>query len=119
MKLLIVDDSQAMRNIIKWNLNQSEVHIDKVFEASCCKDALLIIETKKPDLVITDWNMPEMGGLQLLRELRETHNSVRFGFVTTQVSTSIHNIAKDACADFIVSNPSCLNTFKTQISQSL
>ncbi len=119
MKLLIVDDSQAMRNIIKWNLNQAEVHVDKVYEASCCEDALHIIETKKPDLVITDWNMPEMGGLQLLRELREINNTVRFAFVTTQASTNIHNIAKDAGADFIVSNPSCINTFKTQISQAL
>ena len=119
MKILIVDDSQAMRKIIKWTIRQANMQAGEIFEASCSEDALQLVEFKKPDLIITDWNMPEMGGLEFLRALRKSHNTVRFGFVATQTSTNIRNIAKDAGADFIISNPSSLNTFKTQVSQSL
>lgn len=118
MKILIVDDSLAMRKIIKWNLKNSEFHDHQILEASCSQDALQIIECKRPDLVITDWNMPELGGLELLKTLRDANNFVKFGFVITQSTTNIQNIAKETGADFIVSNPSSLNSFKTQISQS-
>ncbi len=119
MKILIVDDSQAMRKIIKWTIRQAEMHADEILEASCSEDALLLSETKNPDLVITDWNMPEMGGLEFLKALRNSRNTVRFGFVVTQTSANICNLAKDAGADFIISNPSSSNTFKTQVNQSL
>ncbi len=119
MKILVVDDSQAMRKIIKWNLGHTEFIHDKILEASCSQEALDIIETQKPDLVITDWNMPEMGGLQLLKTLRETHNPVKFGFFLTQSSANIRTIAKATGADFIISNPSSLKTFKSQINQPI
>ena len=119
MKILLVDDSRAMRNIVQWNLQHSEICIDKIFEASCVQDAFQIIEDKKPDVVITDWNMPELAGLQLLKAVRETQNPVRFGFMITQSSTSILNLIKDAGADFIISSPSSTNTVETQICQSL
>ncbi len=119
MKILIVDDSQAMRKIIKWTIKLADMGADSIYEASCSEDAILLSETKKLDLIITDWNMPDMGGLQFLRALRESHNKVKFGFVVTQASTNIYNIAKDAGADFIISNPNSSNTFKAQINQSL
>ena len=119
MKILVVDDSQAMREIVKWNLSHTDFGHDKILEASCGQDALEIIEIQKPDLVITDWNMPEMAGLQLLRTLREAHNSVKFGFVLTQSSENVRTIAKDSGADFIISNPSSVHSFKTQINQPL
>lgn len=119
MKILIVDDSQAMRKIIKWAIRQAELHADEILEASCCEDALVIAETKKPELIITDWNMPEMGGLVFLEALRNSRNMARFGFVVTQTSTNIRSLAKDVGADFIISNPNTSNTFKAQVSQSL
>ncbi|MFK7815395.1 MAG: response regulator [Gammaproteobacteria bacterium] len=119
MKILIVDDSQAMRKIIKWTIKLADMNADEFFEASCSDDALLISETKKLDLIITDWNMPEMGGLALLKALRDSQNMVRFGFVVTQSSTNIYNLAKDAGANFIISNPSSSNTFKAQVNQTL
>ena len=119
MKILIVDDSRAMRKIIQWNLRHAGICVEKIFEASCVQDAFQIIESKRPDLVITDWNMPEMGGLQLLKAVRDVQNSVRFGFVITQTSTNLRNLVKDAGANFIVSNPSSLSSLKAQIAQSL
>ncbi len=119
MKILIVDDSHSMRKIVKWNLSHAGNHIDKILEASCLTDALHIIETKRPEIVIADWNMPEMGGLQLLKVLREAHNSIQFGFVITHPTNSICNLAKEVGADFIISNPSFFHAHTKQVTQSL
>lgn len=119
MKILIVDDSQAMRKIIKWTIKSADINADQIFEASCSDDALLLSETKNLDLIITDWNMPEMGGLELLKTLRNSNNMVKFGFVVTQSSANIHNLAKNAGANFIITNPTSSNTFATQINQVL
>jgi len=119
MKILIVDDSQAMRKIIKWNLRHSKITHHKFFEASSNYDAQQIIELKNPDLVICDWNLPEMGGIQLLKALRDSNNHVKFGFVVTQMSSSAHNIAMETGADFIISNPTMLKEFNMQASQTL
>jgi len=115
MNILIVDDSEAMREIIKWNLRLAAVNHNRIYEACCYVDALHIVETRKLSLVIADWNMPEMGGLRLLRTLRETHNSIQFGFVVTQTSNKIRDTAHNAGADFIISDPSNINVFKTQV----
>ena len=116
MKILIIDDSTAMRKVIKWILRQADIHAEKLIEASSSEDGLRQIEINNPDLVITDWNMPSMAGLELLKTLRESNNPVKFGFVTTQASTKIQTIAKDAGADFIISSPYTLDTFKNSIS---
>ena len=46
--------------------------------------ALLVIDKEKPDLVLSDWNMPEMKGIELLKKLREDGNFIRFGFITSE-----------------------------------
>lgn len=112
MKILIVDDSQAMRKVVKWIIRQTDIHTEELYEASNSEDGLIQVESKNPDLVITDWNMPNMGGLEFLKALRKNNKSVAFGFVTTKASMKIRNIAKDAGADFIISNPSSLDSFK-------
>lgn len=119
MKILIVDDSTAMRKVVKWILRQADIHAEELIEASNSEDGLLQVEIKKPDVVITDWNMPNMGGLEFLKALRESNNSVTFGFVTTQASAKIRNIAKDAGADFIISSPFTLDSFKNSIKPAL
>lgn len=119
MKILIVDDSRAMRKIIKWTIKLADMKVDEIFEASCSDEALLLSETRNLDLIITDWNMPEMAGLEFLKALRNSQNMVKFGFVVTHSSTHIYNLAKDAGANFIISNPNSTNTFKAQVNQSL
>ncbi len=68
MKILVVDDSPTMRRIIIDSL----LHIgyDDVVEAEDGKDALQRITTSAVDFVITDWNMPVMNGLELLKKIR-------------------------------------------------
>ena len=69
MKLLVVDDSSTMRRIIKNTLQR--LGFDDVLEAEHGVEAWQIME-RTPDInvLITDWNMPEMNGLDLVRKVR-------------------------------------------------
>ena len=68
MKILAVDDSATMRRIIKNQLKQSG--FDQVDEAENGREALGLLKAGGYDLLITDWNMPEMCGLDLVKEVR-------------------------------------------------
>ena len=68
MNILVVDDFSTMRRIISNVLRQ--LGFDNIIEAEDGSKALEILEAEKVDFVITDWNMPQMSGLDLLKALR-------------------------------------------------
>ena len=68
MKVLVVDDFATMRRIITNVLR--EIGFDSIVEAEDGNQALKILESQRIDFVITDWNMPEMSGLDLLKAIR-------------------------------------------------
>ncbi|WP_331775642.1 chemotaxis response regulator CheY [Sulfurospirillum sp. 1612] len=69
MKLLVVDDSSTMRRIIKNTL--ARLGYTDVLEAEHGVDAWQVMEKNSDiDMLITDWNMPEMNGLELVRKVR-------------------------------------------------
>jgi len=69
--LITVDDSLTMRRIIKNTLNK--VGFKNILEAADGVEALDIIANNKVDLIITDWNMPEMDGLEFIRTLKASN----------------------------------------------
>lgn len=73
MKILAVDDSATMRRIIKNQLKQAGY--EEVDEAGNGREALTMLGQAQYDLLITDWNMPEMCGLDLVKEVRKTDAS--------------------------------------------
>lgn len=70
MKILIVDDSRIMRMIVKNSLLKQKRHEYDFFEADNGVDAFNILESTSVDLVLLDWNMPQLSGLDLMKELR-------------------------------------------------
>jgi PleD family two-component response regulator len=68
-KILIVDDFDAMRKIIKDNLLVKGIR--KLLMAENGQQALDILKKNSVDLIITDWNMPKMTGIELIREIRK------------------------------------------------
>ncbi len=72
MKVLVVDDFATMRRIIKNILRQ--IGFTNIIEADDGSTALPILEKDNIDLVITDWNMPKMSGLELLKAIRSNPN---------------------------------------------
>jgi two-component system, chemotaxis family, chemotaxis protein CheY len=68
MNILVVDDFSTMRRIITNVLKQ--LGYENILEAEDGTKALTILESQKVDFVITDWNMPQMSGLDLLKAIR-------------------------------------------------
>ncbi|WP_297452741.1 chemotaxis response regulator CheY [Persephonella sp.] len=69
IKILVVDDMATMRRIIKGLLEQ--LGFKNIDEAEDGKVALQKLKSGKYDFVITDWNMPNMTGLELVQEIRK------------------------------------------------
>jgi two-component system chemotaxis response regulator CheY len=70
LDVLIVDDSAAIRKILQRVLRQTDVPIGEVFEAGDGVEALNVMNSHKVGLVLSDINMPNMDGLQLLGEIK-------------------------------------------------
>lgn len=105
MKILIVDDSKTMRMLVKRGLRQAGFTSCEVVEAECGADAIASIEKQKPDVVLCDWNMPGMTGLELLQQLRSQGFQSTFGFVTSEGTPEMRSLAEKAGAQFYVAKP--------------
>ena len=72
--ILVVDDEAAQREVVAYNLESSGY---KVICADNREDALLITYEEQPDLIVLDWMMPKLSGIEVCRQLRvkkETKN---------------------------------------------
>ncbi len=74
--------------------------------------ALTAIKASAPDLVLSDWNMPNMTGIELLENLNKDGVSVKFGFVTTEATPEMRARATSAGAKFLISKPFTPESFK-------
>lgn len=119
MKILVVDDSKAMRMIVKRTLRQAGQEDHEIEEAGDGSEALPMVESFKPDLIMSDWNMPEMTGIEFLRALRAAGNNVRFGFVTSEGTSDMRQIADEAGAEFLITKPFDSATFEAVLSASV
>jgi len=82
MKILLVDDSRTIRNIQKNVLAQ--MGYTDILEAADGVEALKLLESETPDLVLVDWNMPNMDGLTLVSRIRQKDTALPLIMVTTE-----------------------------------
>jgi len=115
--LLIVDDSKAMRMIIQRALRQSSLGEHRVEEATNGQEALVKLRSGRFDLVLADWNMPEMSGIELLKAIRAESMNVRFGFVTSEGTDDIRNLAMQSGAQFVIVKPFTPETLNRVLMQ--
>jgi two-component system chemotaxis response regulator CheY len=111
MRVLIADDSRVMRQIVVRTLRQAGYEWD-VVEAADGAQALDMIAADEPDLVLSDWNMPHMSGIELLRTLRAAGWSTPFGFVTSEGSPEMRELADAEGALFLVAKPFTADSFR-------
>lgn len=105
MKILVVDDSPVMRKLIARSIRQAGYGDAEVVDAEDGAQAITVAEQERPDLILADWNMPNLTGIEMLRALRADGNNVTVGFVTSESSVEIRKQAQEAGASFFLSKP--------------
>jgi two-component system chemotaxis response regulator CheY len=119
MKVLVADDSRVMRQIVMRTLRQAGYgHVD-VVEAANGAEGLALCADEQPDLVLSDWNMPEMTGIEFLRSLRSQGDARPFGFVTSEGSPAMRDTAAEAGALFLIAKPFNADTFRDALEPVL
>jgi two-component system chemotaxis response regulator CheY len=86
--ILIADDSGTMRQVIKKIVGMSGIPVGEYFEAANGKEALTVLEDAWVDVILSDINMPEMDGIQFLKEVKahEVYKTIPVIFITTEAS---------------------------------
>lgn len=86
MDVLIVDDSAAIRKILQRVLRQTEMPIGTIHEAGDGLEALALLEKQTVGLILSDINMPNMDGLEMLSKIKsnDTYKSVPVIMITTE-----------------------------------
>ena len=114
--VLVVDDSSTMRTIIRGMLER--LGFRSIEEAESGETALEKLRGRGFSLVICDWHMGGMSGLEVLREfrqLRTTTTSCRFIFATSERSWGHQTSAKVDGADGFLSKPFAFEALKAKI----
>jgi two-component system chemotaxis response regulator CheY len=117
MKILVVDDFATMRKIIKNLLSQ--LGFKNVHEADDGATALTMLNNDHFDLIICDWNMPKMSGLELLKTTREMEDYKKTPFVMVTAEANKNNIvaAIQAGANDYIVKPFNANTLQEKIKK--
>ncbi|MFW5886174.1 MAG: response regulator [Bacteroidota bacterium] len=96
-KILIVDDSESIREVVNFTLENEGY---QVLIGKDGRDAMQHLDGQNIDLVITDLHMPEMDGIELIKEIRKMNNYQRVPilFLTTESQATKKMEAKEAGA---------------------
>ncbi len=105
MKILVVDDSRIMRNIIKNTLQYLHQPDDEYLEAADGAEALEILLHNQVDLLLLDWNMPRLNGLDLVRKLRNMDKYASLPIIMITSEAAKYNVIeaiKEGVNDYLV-----------------
>ena len=105
MKILIADDSKAMRTILRKCLRQAGFGHAAITEAESGREAAQKIRQDVPHLILTDWNMADIGGYQLLLWLKKAQYQGKVGVVSSAATREMRTQAMQAGAAFIIIKP--------------
>ncbi len=105
MDILLVDDSKTMRMLVMRAIRQAGFRGLVVGEAANGAEALNKLREGRPKIILSDWNMPEMSGIDFLTEVRASKCTVPFGFITSESSAAIRDLAINSGANFLITKP--------------
>lgn len=118
MFVIVADDSRVMRQIVIRTLRQAGYDW-QILEAADGQEVYDLTLDNNPDLILSDWNMPNATGLEALIALRQAGSDVPFGFVTSEGSAEMREQATNAGALFLIAKPFTAESFKAAIDPVL
>ncbi len=101
LNVLIIDDSEIMRRMIKRTLNLSDVAVGEIYEAANGREGLLLLAKHSIDLALVDINMPVMNGEEMIERVRQNPNLAGLSIVVVSTegsSTRIEKLAEKGIA---------------------
>ncbi|WP_298272658.1 response regulator [Geobacter sp.] len=103
--VLIVDDSSTMRKIISRSLRQAGLPVDEIFEAGDGIEGLNVLSGKGVDLILSDINMPNMDGLEFIKQARANGCKAPIVMITTEGGEEILKQALENGASDSIKKP--------------
>ena len=117
MRILVVDDSSTTRRLVKNMLRQ--IGFNNIVEADDGTVAWDILNREKIDFIVSDWNMPQMKGIELLRHVRASEQHAKTPFLMVTAEAQHKNILEAVQAkvcNYIV-KPFAVATLKQKIAK--
>lgn len=120
-KVLIIDDSAVMRKIIQRNIQQSGLLVDEFVEAGDGREGLEKAASNSIDLILCDWNMPNMTGIDFVKALRGSaqKNNIPIVMVTTEGGETKIEEAKRSGANGYLTKPFTPEQLKSKLGNFL
>ena len=123
MKILVVDDSKAMRMLVSFHLRQAGFKGHTIIEAENGALGLAQVKQEQPDVILSDWNMPEMTGIEFLMclkqmvDAKEMDKMIPFIFVTSESTSDMHELAINNGALGFITKPFTVEAFEERLSK--
>ncbi len=107
LNILVVDDSAVMRKIIKRAIEEGKYADATITEAGDGVEGLKVFNPGKTDLILSDWNMPNLDGLEFVKKVRaiRTKKKIVIMMITTEGSTGKMEEAMDNGVDNYITKP--------------
>jgi len=119
-RVLVVDDSRAIQAIIRRILETGDMEPVQVRTASNGAEALDQVDSFRPDLVLSDWHMPGVSGIEMLQALRQMgHTDMAVGFITTETAPDCLSQADSNGAAFVLHKPFEDRVLRNAVAQAL
>lgn len=118
VSIMIVDDSRIMRNTVKGVFAGVESAIN-FLEAKDGEEALSLLEAQEIHLILLDWNMPKLSGIDFLKQVRamEKYKDLPIIMVTSEAAKfNVIEALKHGATDYIT-KPIKLDLFKTKLAK--
>ena len=106
-RVLVIDDSSTMRKIVSRSLRQAGLDFDEILEAGDGQEALDLLAKENVDLILSDINMPNMDGIEFLRQKKEIDGikNIPVVMITTEGGADIIGEAKELGAAGNIKKP--------------
>ena len=120
-RVVVIDDAPVVREVIIRNLKKIGFEEDNIFEAEDGLGGVNLLRSEKIDLIISDWNMPKMDGLELLRTIKDYPEleAIPFIMITSESEKEKVDEAFKAGVNQYICKPFKPGYFKEKIQQTL